>query len=95
MRRLQGALAKPAVGAVRHVDPDQLVAATAGPEVLGAAGQRRGRGRQRQDHGDGKHLLAGLAVTVDLTRFGGGDRLAAGGRGAHAVELLTVHRRED
>ena len=30
-----------------------------------------------------------------LARLGGGDRLAAGGRGAHPVELSLVHRRED
>lgn len=48
-----------------------------------------------EDHRDGEHLLAGLTVAVDLARFGMGQCLAAGGRGAHAEKLLAVHRRTD
>src|SRR5215218_22476 len=92
---LKSFLAQPAVRAVADVQPDQLVAAAAGAEVLGAARQRRDRGREREDLGDRLHLLAGLAIDVAGARLGVGDRLATGGRGAHAVELLLVHRRED
>ena len=38
---------------------------------------------------------AGLAIDVDRAGLGVGDRLAAGGRGAHAVELTIVHSRGD
>ena len=93
--RLQSALAQAAVRAVADVDPDQLVAAAAGAEVLRLRGSDGGGGGERQDHRHRLHLLAGLAVDVDRARLGVGDRLAAGGRGAHAVELTIVHRRED
>ena len=97
-RRLPGQsadLAQAAVRAVADVEADQLVAAAAGAQVLRGARQGGGRGGQRQDHRHRLHLLAGLAVDVDRARLGVGERLAAGGRGAHPVELLLVHRRED
>jgi DNA topoisomerase IB len=50
---------------------------------------------QGQDHRHRFHLLAGLAIEIDGTRLGVGNRLSARGRGAHPVELTIVHRRED
>jgi hypothetical protein len=93
-KALKRALAEAAVLTVRNVDPDQLIAATAGPEVLGGAREGGGRGGEGQDHRHRLHLLAGLAIGVDGTWLGVGNRLAAGGLGAHAVELTLVHRRE-
>ena len=61
----------------------------------GERGQGGGRGGERQDHRHRLHLLAGLAVDVDGAGLGVGERLAARGRGAHPVELLLVHGRED
>lgn len=95
MRRLERALAKAAVGAVAYVQPDQLVAATAGAQVVRGAREGRGRGGEWQDHRHRLHLLAGLAVDVDRPRLGVGERLAARGRRAHPVELLRVHDGED
>jgi hypothetical protein len=88
-------LAQPAVGAVADVDADQLIAAAAGAQVLRLPRQGGGGGGKWQDHRDRLHLLAGLAVDVDRPRLDVGDRLAAGGRGAQAVELTVVHSRED
>ena len=88
-------LAQAAVGAVADVEADQLVAAAAGAEVLRTARQGGGRGGEGQDGCHRLHLLAGLAVEVDPARLGGGQGLAARGRGAHPVELLRVHGGED
>gem|GEM_PF-5049354 len=92
---LKSFLAQPAVRAVADVETDQLVATTAGPQVLGRTWQSGCAWGQGKDHRDRLHLLAGLAVDVDLAGFGVGEGLAARGRGAHPVELLRVHGRED
>src|SRR3954447_13002744 len=84
---LKSFLAQPAVRAVADVQADQLVTAAAGAEVLGAAREGGGRGGERQDRRRRLRLLAGLAVDVDRARLGGGEGLAAGGRGPHPVEL--------
>jgi hypothetical protein len=92
---LERFLPKPAVLAVADVQADQLVATAAGTEVLRSTRQGRGTWSQGENHGDRLHLLAGLAIEVDLTRLGVGECLTAGGRGAHSVELLRVHGGED
>ena len=63
-------------------------------------GREEAEGRERQDHRHRLHLLAGLAIDVDLARLGVGDRLAAGGRGAHPYSCRSFiardnHRRPD
>jgi hypothetical protein len=93
--QLGGRLALAAVGAVADVDADQLVAAAAGPEVIGAAQERRRGGGQRQDCRNRLHLLAGLPVPVDTTRLRSGNGLPAGGGSAKPVSLWASHRRED
>jgi hypothetical protein len=93
--RLKGFLAQAAIRAVADVETNQLVAAAAGAQVLRRAGEGRGAGCERQDHCHRHHLLAGLAVEVDLARLGMCKRLAARGRRAHAIELLRVHGGED
>jgi len=88
-------LPKPAVLAVADVETNQLVASTTGPQILGRtrqSGRARGQGKDRRYR---LHLLSRLAVEVDLAGFGVGEGLTAGGRGAHPVELLRVHGRED
>src|SRR5262245_13633223 len=86
-------LTEPAVRAVRDVEPDQLVAAPADPEVLDLAGQRRLRRRQRHHAGDRLHLLAGLVIDVDGVRLGGRELLAARRACPETVDLtLVLHR---
>src|SRR5512143_750876 len=92
-RSVEGRLAKSAVGAVTDVEPDQLVTATAGTQVLRGPDQRRlGWGKGQGGRHDA-HLLAGLAVHVDAVRAHLGHRLAARGRCPEAIGLLWILHR--
>ena len=70
-------LAKPAIRAVADVEPDQLIAAPAGAQVLRGPDQRGLGGCEGQSRGDDLHLLAGLPVDIDAVGLDLGDRLPA------------------
>jgi hypothetical protein len=82
------------VGAVAQVEADQLIAAPADVEVLGAAEQLGLRRSERQRSGDGEELFAGLTVDVDAAGLRLHQGFAAGSRRAKPIYLSVTHGRQ-
>src|SRR4051794_25880372 len=95
-RSVESRLAKSAVRAVADVQPDQLIAAPAGAQVLRRPAEGGFRRSERQDGRRDVHLLARLAVDVDAAGTDLRERLPPGCRGPEPIGLLAVlHGRHD